>query len=199
MNMRMEVSMKVGFVGLGTMGAHMASNLQARGYELVVNDIRREAAAPHLGAGATWADTPCRLAEAVEVVFTSLPGPLEVEAVALGDDGLLAGLSAGKTYFDLSTNSPALVRRMHAVFAARGVHMLDAPVSGGPRGARTRKLALWSAATRRSSGATRPCWTRSATGRSTWARSARAPSPSSSTTARVTRSSARWRRSSRSA
>jgi len=135
--------MKVGFVGLGTMGAHMASNLQAAGYDLVVNDIRREAAAPHLGAGATWADTPRQLAEAVEVVFTSLPGPPEVEAVALGDDGLLAGLSAGKTYFDLSTNSPTLVRRLHAVFAGRGIHVLDAPVSGGPRGARTRKLALW--------------------------------------------------------
>jgi len=135
--------MKVGFIGLGTMGAHMASNLQARGYELVVNDIRREAAGPHLGAGATWADTPRRLAEAVEVVFTSLPGPAEVEAVALGDDGLLAGLSAGKTYFDLSTNSPTLVRRLHAVFARRSIHVLDAPVSGGPRGARTRKLALW--------------------------------------------------------
>jgi len=135
--------MKVGFVGLGTMGAHMASNLQAGGYELVVNDIRREAAAPHLGAGATWADTPRQLAEAVEVVFTSLPGPPEVEAVALGADGLLAGLEAGKSYFDLSTNSPTLVRRLHAVFAGRGIHVLDAPVSGGPRGARTRKLALW--------------------------------------------------------
>jgi 3-hydroxyisobutyrate dehydrogenase len=83
------------------------------------------------------------VAEASEVVLTSLPGPAEVEAVALGDNGLLSGLSPGKAYFDLSTNSPTVVRRIHATFAARGIPMLDAPVSGGPRGARTRKLAIW--------------------------------------------------------
>src|SRR5438876_7073259 len=113
------------------------------GYELVVNDVRREAAAPHLKAGATWADTPRAVAEATDVVFTSLPGPVEVEAVALGAQGLGAGLAAGKVYFDLSTNSPALVRRIHEVFKRRGIHMLDAPVSGGPRGAESRRLALW--------------------------------------------------------
>ena len=102
--------MKVGFIGLGTMGRHMASNLMKGGHQLVVNDVRRDAAAPHLQAGATWADTPRAVAEATEVVFTSLPGPAEVEAVALGEQGLGAGLSAGKVYFDLSTNSPALVR-----------------------------------------------------------------------------------------
>jgi 3-hydroxyisobutyrate dehydrogenase len=121
----------------------MASNAQRGGHELVVHDIRKDAAAPHLAAGAKWADTPRQVAEASEVVFTSLPGPVEMEAVAIGDEGLLSGLSAGKVYFDLTTNSPALVRRVHAIFAARGIHMLDAPVSGGPRGARTRKLALW--------------------------------------------------------
>jgi 3-hydroxyisobutyrate dehydrogenase len=135
--------MKVGFIGLGTMGEGMATNLRKGGYELVVHDIRPDAAKPHLAAGASWADTPRKVAEATEVVFTSLPGPVEVETVALGDDGLLAGMSAGKAYFDLSTNSPALVRRLHAIFAAQRIHMLDAPVSGGPRGARSRKLAIW--------------------------------------------------------
>ena len=135
--------MKIGFIGLGTMGRHMASNLMKAGHELVVHDVRREAAAPHLHAGARWADAPRAVGEATEVVFTSLPGPPEVEAVALGADGLLAGLAAGNVYFDLSTNAPALVRRIHEVFTARGIHMLDAPVSGGPRGAETKKLALW--------------------------------------------------------
>jgi len=135
--------MKVGFIGLGTMGRHMASNLMKGGHQLVVNDVRREAAAPHLQAGATWADSPRAVAEATEVVFTSLPGPVEVEAVALGEQGLGAGLAAGKVYFDLSTNSPALVRRIHEVFKKKGIHMLDAPVSGGPRGAESRRLALW--------------------------------------------------------
>jgi 3-hydroxyisobutyrate dehydrogenase len=135
--------MKVGFIGLGMMGASMASNVGKGGYQLIVHDIRREAAAPHLAAGAAWAGTPREVAAAADVVFTSLPGPVEVEAVALGEAGLLAGMSAGKTYFDLSTNSPTLVRRIHKIFAERGVHVLDAPVSGGPRGARTRRLAIW--------------------------------------------------------
>lgn len=135
--------MKVGFIGLGIMGASMAANLQKAGHELVVNDLRREAATPHLEAGAAWADTPRKVAEAAEVVFTSLPGPPEMEAVALGEEGLLAGMRAGRAYFDLTTNSPTVVRKVHAVFAAKGVHVLDAPVSGGPRGARTGKLAIW--------------------------------------------------------
>jgi 3-hydroxyisobutyrate dehydrogenase len=135
--------MRIGFIGLGTMGASMAQNVQKAGHELVVNDIRRDAARPHLGSGAKWADTPRQVAEASEIVFTSLPGPPEVEAVAIGKEGLLEGMARDTAYFDLSTNSPALIRRLHARFAERGVHLLDAPVSGGPRGAKTRKLALW--------------------------------------------------------
>jgi 3-hydroxyisobutyrate dehydrogenase-like beta-hydroxyacid dehydrogenase len=135
--------MNIGFIGLGTMGRHMASHLIKAGHALTVHDVRREAAAPHLQAGARWADTPRAVATASEVVFTSLPGPPEVEAVALGEQGLLSGLVAGRVYFDLSTNAPALVRRLHAAFAERQVHMLDAPVSGGPRGAETGRLALW--------------------------------------------------------
>ena len=136
--------MKVGFIGLGTMGRHMAANLQKAGHELVVHDVRREAADSHVKAGARWADSPRAVAEASDVVFTSLPEPKDVEAVALDEKtGLLAGLTAGKAFFDLSTNSPTVVRKLHAVFKARGVHMFDAPVSGGPRGAESRKLALW--------------------------------------------------------
>ena len=135
--------MKVGFIGLGTMGASMASNLQAAGHELWVNDVRREVAKPHVDAGAQWKDTARQVAESVEVVFTSLPGPVEVEAVALGADGLISGMRKGAAYFDLSTNSPALIRRLHALFKDKALHLLDAPVSGGPKGARTRKLALW--------------------------------------------------------
>ena len=84
--------MQIGFIGLGLMGASMAPNLQKAGYELVGHDLNRAAAEPHLGRGAIWADTPRAVAEASEVVFTSLPGPAEVEAVAVGDDGLLEGL-----------------------------------------------------------------------------------------------------------
>lgn len=135
--------MRVGFIGLGTMGARMALNLRAAGYDIVVNDIRRDAGAPHLQAGATWADSARMMAEAADVVFTSLPGPREVEEVALGDNGLLASMRHGTAWFDLSTNSPAVVRRLHERFSAQGVAMLDSPVSGGPAGAKSRKLALW--------------------------------------------------------
>jgi 3-hydroxyisobutyrate dehydrogenase len=135
--------MQIGFIGLGIMGGKMAANLQKAGYRLVVHDARREAAASHLAAGATWADSPCQVAETAEVMFTSLPGPTEVEAVALGEGGLLSGMRPGSTYFDLSTNSPSVVRRLHALLAERNVHLLDAPVSGGPRGAATGKLAIW--------------------------------------------------------
>lgn len=135
--------MQLGFIGLGTMGASMAANLQKAGHQLVVHDLRRANAGPHVAAGARWAETPRQVAEAVDVIFTSLPGPPEVESVALGEHGLLSGMRDGAALFDLSTNSPALVRRLHAIFAERGAHMLDAPVSGGPRGAKTGKLALW--------------------------------------------------------
>jgi 3-hydroxyisobutyrate dehydrogenase len=135
--------MKVGFIGLGMMGASMAYNALQGGNELVVHDIRRESATTHLEAGAVWADSPREVAEATDVVFTSLPGPTEVEAVALGEDGLLEGLSENKVYFDLSTSTPGMIRRIHEAAAARGIHVLDAPVSGGPNGARTRNLAIW--------------------------------------------------------
>lgn len=135
--------MKVGFIGLGTMGASMALNLRAAGYDMVVNDIRRESAAPHLEAGATWAESAREVAEAGDVVFTSLPGPREVEEVALSENGLLPGMRHGSAWFDLSTNSPSTVRRLHERFAAKGIAMLDSPVSGGPAGAKSGKLALW--------------------------------------------------------
>jgi 3-hydroxyisobutyrate dehydrogenase len=135
--------MDIGFIGVGTMGTHMATNLQRAGHDLVVHDIRREAAEKHLEAGAVWADSPAEVAERVEAVFTSLPAPPDVEAVALGERGILEAMQPGSVFFDLSTNSPALVRRLHGIFAERGIAMLDAPVSGGPKGAESGRLALW--------------------------------------------------------
>lgn len=135
--------MKVGFVGLGTMGRHMAANLQAAGYDLVVHDVRPEAAQTHLANGAVWANDPASVGAASDIVFTSLPGPPEVEEVALGPNGLLGAMQPGTVYLDLSTNSPTLIRRIHDAFAERGVAVLDAPVSGGPRGAERRQLAVW--------------------------------------------------------
>ena len=192
--------MKIGFIGLGMMGSGMAANLQKAGHQLVVHDLRRAAAEPYLAAGAVWADSPRAVAEQSEVVFTSLPGPPEVEAVALGDNGILAGMSRGKAYFDLSTNSPTTVRKIHAVFAEKDVYMLDAPVSGGPRGAAQRRARALGRRRRADLPApqdgARRAW---ATRRAMSGRSAPARSPSWCTTAPAMRSRRRSPRCFRSA
>src|SRR5436190_1646626 len=133
----------VGFIGLGIMGGAMSHHLQKAGYRLVVHDARREAAARHIEAGALWADTPRALAEQCEVMFSCLPGLPEIEAVALGSDGVVAGIRRGHAYFEMSTNTPELVKRLHAAFAEREAHMLDAPISGGATGAQRGRLAIW--------------------------------------------------------
>ena len=135
--------MRVGFIGLGTMGAGMASNLVKAGYELVVHDARKEAAEPFLNNRAVWAESPKELAELVDIAFLSLPGPSEVKEVAGGQDGLIEGMRPGSVIFDLSTNSPTVVRDLHSKFSDKGFYVLDAPVSGGPAGAHSGKLALW--------------------------------------------------------
>lgn len=134
--------MQIGFIGLGTMGGGMAANVLKAGYDLSVHDIRREAATPLLENGASWADTPAELAAECDVVLTSLPGPREVEAVALGEGGVLEGMRAGGVYIDMSTSSPTLIRSIAERFADKGAAVLDAPVSGGPVGARMGRLAV---------------------------------------------------------
>lgn len=139
--------MKAGFIGLGTMGASMAANLQTGlqkdGNTVIVHDVRRGAAASHLKNGAAWADTPAALATECDIIFSSLPGPAEFDAVTYGDAGLLSTIRNGTAYFDLTTNSPTTVRKAHADYQRKGAHLFDAPVSGGPRGAASGKLAIW--------------------------------------------------------
>jgi 3-hydroxyisobutyrate dehydrogenase len=134
--------MRIGFIGLGNMGGPMALNVLRAGHTLVVTDIVRPRAEPHLAQGATWGDSPKAVTQASEVVLTSLPGPREVEAVVLGSGGILDGAARGTIYIDLSTSSATLIRRIHGVAAERGVAVLDAPVSGGVTGARGGSLAV---------------------------------------------------------
>jgi 3-hydroxyisobutyrate dehydrogenase len=135
--------MRVGFIGLGLMGSGISANLRKGGHDLVVHDARRQAAEKICAAGAQWAESPKAVAEATEIVFTSLPGPREFEMVVSGDKGLLAGMSRGQPLFDLSTNSPTLMRRLEPLFAERGAVLMDSPVSGGPSGAASGKMAIW--------------------------------------------------------
>jgi 3-hydroxyisobutyrate dehydrogenase len=134
--------MDIGFIGVGNMGAGMANNLLKAGYTLIINDLQRDRAAPLLEQGARWGETPRQVAAQSEITFTSLPGPVEVEAVATGQEGILTGAKRGTVYIDLSSNSPTLVRRLHAILRDQGIHMLDAPVSGGVVGARSGRLAV---------------------------------------------------------
>ena len=124
--------MRIGFIGLGAMGRHMATNLQRAGHEVQAHDLRRVEGFPRWKASAAEAARGC------EVLFTSLPGPKEVEALS-GE--IASNLADGAAWFDLSTNSPEVVRRLHRELSQ--IHFLDAPVSGGPSGAESGKLALW--------------------------------------------------------
>ncbi|HTW53714.1 MAG TPA: NAD(P)-dependent oxidoreductase [Stellaceae bacterium] len=132
--------MKIGFIGVGNIGAPIAGQLLKAGHALVVHDRRGDAAAELLASGAEWANSPVEIAAACEAVATCLPGPKEMEAVCLGPGGLVETLKQGALYIDHTTNAPALARRVHALLTAKGVAMVDAPVSGGMEGAQTRDL-----------------------------------------------------------
>jgi 3-hydroxyisobutyrate dehydrogenase len=125
--------MRVGFVGTGTMGSPMVRCLLEAGHQVTVHDRRREATDNLCALGARWADSPRAAADGNEVVFTSLPGPVEVEhAVLDAANGILNGLKSGGGYVDLTTNAPGVVRRIAEACRSRDVAMLDAPVSGRP-------------------------------------------------------------------
>jgi 3-hydroxyisobutyrate dehydrogenase len=135
--------MQVGFIGLGHMGQHMARHVAEAGHDVAAFDLRPEAIAqlvqtPH----ARRASSVAEAASSSEVVFTSLPGPPEVESVTSGPDGLLESMQSGTVYVDLSSNSPVTVRKLHAAFAERGISMLDAPVAGGVTGAEAGTLSV---------------------------------------------------------
>lgn len=126
--------MRIGIIGLGAMGRPIAANLQRAGHELAVHDVRK------VEGFAGFKSSPAEVAASCEVLFTSLPGPAEVESVA---SGVRSSLRKGAAWFDLSTNSPAVVRRIHHEMAKNEVAFLDAPVSGGPKGAQSGRLAIW--------------------------------------------------------
>ena len=135
--------MNVGFIGLGNMGHPMAANLLKAQYNLTVHDLRRETGQPLEDAGAKWGTSPKNVAARSDVVLTSLPGPKEVEAVVLGENGIFAGLNSGSACIDLSTNSPTTLQKIAEIGASRGFHVLDAPISGGVFGARDGTLTIY--------------------------------------------------------
>jgi 3-hydroxyisobutyrate dehydrogenase len=130
----------VGFIGLGRMGSAMAGNIQKAGYPMVVHDVREAATMPLLQGGAELVSSPAEVGRRSEVIFTSLPRPEDVEAVATRPEGLLEGIREGSVYLDLSTCGPDLVRRLEPMFRQKGAHVMDAPVLSSPTRAVMRSL-----------------------------------------------------------
>ncbi|MFH1382330.1 MAG: NAD(P)-dependent oxidoreductase [Chloroflexota bacterium] len=135
--------MDIGFIGVGQMGGRMAQHLVAAGYGVTVYDINKAAAAPLLDKGAKWGDTPKKLAESCPVVITMVPGPPEVEQTVYGAEGLMAGWKKGDIYLDMTTSLPSLTRRIAKDAVAKGVTVLDAPVTGGITGAQDATLTIF--------------------------------------------------------
>jgi len=134
--------MNIGFIGIGQMGKHMAKHILDAGYNLTVLDLNKAAASHLLEAGAKWCDTPKAMAESCQMVITSLPTPQDVEQVVYGPDGLKSGWKDGDIYVDMSTNSPSVIRRITEDARTIGVEVLDAPVSGGTKGAEMGTLTI---------------------------------------------------------
>lgn len=135
--------MKLGFIGLGSIGNPMAANLVRAGHHLTVHDLARERAQNLLARGARWAASPRATAEAAEVLFTSLPGPAQIRDVIEGEDGALAGLARGSLWIDMSTTDLEQTRRLAAILTERGVAAIEAPVTGGVANAYAGKLSIF--------------------------------------------------------
>src|SRR5260370_5783873 len=125
------------------MGGPMCRNIVKRSnHQVTVFDLNAAAVKTCTDLGATAAKSVADVTKGADVVMTSLPMPKDVEAVTLGDNGILANIGKGQTYIDLSTNAPSMVKKIGAAIAAKGIAMLDAPVSGGTTGAEAATIAI---------------------------------------------------------
>ena len=122
---------RVGYIGLGNLGFHLAHSLLKAGHQLTITDLSKDLAEPLLAKGATWATSAKEVAERSDVVFTCLPSPKVIDTVVLGENGILAGSHDGMIWIDNSTNDQEETIRLAALCAAKGVRMLESPVTGG--------------------------------------------------------------------
>ncbi len=135
--------MNVGFIGLGNVGGKLAGSLLRNGVALTVRDLDKDVAQPFLDQGASWADSPKAMAEQCDVIITCLPSPAASAAVMEAEDGILAGLSSGKIWAEMSTTDEAEVRRLGEKVQAVGASAVDCPVSGGCHRAATGNIAIF--------------------------------------------------------
>jgi 3-hydroxyisobutyrate dehydrogenase len=132
----------IGFIGTGVMGKSMAGHLLKAGYPLVIYSRTKEKANELLEKGATWAETPKAVAERADVIFTIVGYPTDVEEIYLGENGLIPNGKVGSYYIDMTTSSPSLAATIFEDAKAKGIHAIDAPVSGGDVGAREATLSI---------------------------------------------------------
>jgi 3-hydroxyisobutyrate dehydrogenase len=132
----------VGFIGIGVMGKSMAANLIKAGYKLHVYSRTKIKAESLLALGAVWNDSPAELARHADVIITMIGYPKDVEDVYLGENGVLQHAKPGAYVIDMTTSSPALARKIYSEAKKKGIHALDAPVSGGDVGAREGRLSI---------------------------------------------------------
>jgi 3-hydroxyisobutyrate dehydrogenase len=135
--------MKIGFIGLGNVGAKLAGSILRNGYDLTVRDLDRSLAQPFLDQGANWADSPQEVAETCDMIITCLPSPAACATVMEQNDGVLAGLSAGKVWAEMSTTDETEVRRIGQLVLDKGAQPIDCPVSGGCHRAATGNIAIF--------------------------------------------------------
>ena len=135
--------MKIGFIGLGNVGGKLAGSLLRNGFDLTVRDLNQEIARPFLEKGAKWAESPKQLAETVELIITCLPNPAASAMVLEAEDGVLAGISPGKVWAEMSTTDEEEVKRLGAKVKVMGGEALDCPVSGGCHRAATGNISIF--------------------------------------------------------
>ncbi|MEM7172032.1 MAG: NAD(P)-dependent oxidoreductase [Pseudomonadota bacterium] len=140
--------MKIGFIGLGNVGGKLAGSILRNGYKLTVRDLDPAAAKVFLDQGAGWAESPREMARACDMIITCLPSPSACSAVMEADDGILAGLSEGKIWAEMSTTDEAEVKRMAELVRARGAEPIDCPVSGGCHRAATGNISIFAGCSR---------------------------------------------------
>lgn len=149
---------RLGWIGTGVMGSSMCSHLIARGFQMTVSTRSRGKAQPLLDRGAAWANSPREVAQRSDVVFAIVGFPKDVREVFLGPDGALAGSKPGNFLVDMTTSEPSLAVEIHEAAKARGVHAVDAPVSGGDIGAKEARLSIMIGGDREVVEALHPCW-----------------------------------------
>ncbi|WP_033829370.1 NAD(P)-dependent oxidoreductase [Bacillus andreraoultii] len=137
-----ESQPSVGFIGLGVMGESMASHLLQKGYPMYVYTRTKEKAANLMNNGAIWCGSPKEIAEHANFVFTIIGTPKDVEEVYLDENGLITNGREGSYFIDMTTSSPSLARKLFEEGKKKGIHILDAPVSGGDIGAKEARLAI---------------------------------------------------------